>query len=135
MSEQSLSLALDSGDSSLYPFDSYSLQFEIVATVNNNGTISQIPVLLTTQSVLPLFKIDSTIPSFPDTAEVTAAVHFERSRTAKFFSIFIIINMWVLGCSLFALATGIWIRGRKVEPPTIAACLAFIFALPNGKDL
>ena len=35
---------------------------------------------------------------------------------------------------MFTLAVGMWIRGRKVEPPTIAASLGLLFALPGLRN-
>lgn len=132
MAQLTLSLPFFAGDSTLYPFDSYGLELGILAFKEGNS--DPIPILVVTDSVLPLLNIQSTIPSKPNLKEVNINFTIDRSKTAKGFSIFVILTQWVLACSLYALSTGVWIRGRKVEAGIISACLAFLFALPNLRN-
>lgn len=50
----------------------------------------------------------------------TIYVKIYRSITTKFFSLMIISIMWLTSSFVLALAISIWLRDRKVEPPTIA---------------
>jgi hypothetical protein len=61
-------------------------------------------------------------------------VDFTRSRTTKFYAIFVGTLMWILSLSAFFISVSIWSRGRKVEPPTIAVAGALLFALPQLRN-
>lgn len=58
------------------------------------------------------------------------AISVVRSATSKFFSIFMIIMMWLMSLFVLTLAVTLWMRGRKVEPPTIGVVTGMLFALP-----
>lgn len=130
---QTLSLPLNSGDSSLYPFDDYAIQFDILSI---NGTSGQfLPILVYTESFLPLFNIKSSfISSDPSGADVVLSINITRSKTSKAFAFFVIVNMWILTCSLLALTCGFWLRGKKVELAILGSNFTLLFALPNGKN-
>nr|KAJ3400147.1 hypothetical protein HK105_004771 [Polyrhizophydium stewartii] len=57
-----------------------------------------------------------------------------RSWTTRLFSMMIVIIMWVLSLGVFVMAATLWLRGRKVEPPTIAVTGALLFALPSLRN-
>ena len=61
---------------------------------------------------------------------IDLAVTFTRSSTTKFFSIAITIILWCLSLTVLTVAVGVWVRGKKLELPTIAIAGALLFALP-----
>ena len=61
--------------------------------------------------------------------ELALSMYFSRSGTTKFFSIFIVVLMWLLSLSLLTLSITLWVRKRRVEPPTIVRALT---VFPRG---
>ncbi|KAJ3337013.1 hypothetical protein HDU91_001595, partial [Kappamyces sp. JEL0680] len=78
------------------------------------------------------FRISEVISRDPTHSSAIYSVDLsgQRSFTVQFFSLFIVVAMWVVSMAVFILATTLWLRDRKVEPPTIGVCAAFLFALP-----
>ncbi|KAJ2990656.1 hypothetical protein HDV02_004230 [Globomyces sp. JEL0801] len=69
-----------------------------------------------------------------DRISFTYAIVLSRSVVSKLFSIFIFIMMWVLSLTAITLSSTIWLRNRKVEPPTIAIMGGLLFALPSIRN-
>lgn len=133
--QQDIVLPFDSGDITMYPFDSYKYQMVIQATsFNRNGVRVDLPVFVSTDLFFPLFNAVATSETFDDLDARNIIFQFNRTTSTKVFSAFIMVLMWVLSSGMLTLATGIWIRGRTVEPPTIAASLALLFAIPNVRN-
>ena len=61
-------------------------------------------------------------------------MEFRRSGVTVFFALFVGLLMWLLSISALIIAISIWMRERKVEPPTIAVMAALLFALPAMRN-
>ncbi|KAJ3079560.1 hypothetical protein HK102_003697 [Quaeritorhiza haematococci] len=133
---QEITLPITEGMPTNYPMDKYKAELFIEANTLINGTEVGIPTLAFTYSALQLFNIDTnfTYISQTDTYSMVASIDIKRSRMVVGYSIFVIIIMWVLSLSLFTMSVGIWVRKRKVEPPTIGVATAMLFALPNVRN-
>jgi Domain of unknown function (DUF4436) len=112
-------------------------ELRLTAFANTNDTKTRCEVALT--GALQGFNIAFTAVESQnsDGAFVLATVTFNltkisarRSATTIFFSIFIVVCMWLLSMTAFILAFTLWFRHRKVEPPTIGFVASLLFALP-----
>jgi uncharacterized membrane protein (DUF373 family) len=102
----------------------------IAATAIVGNETIEVPIAFEYATFLQGWDLNADILS-PDLATyLEAETFFRRSRTTKFFSIFINILMWLLSLLLLAMVVGIWFRNRSVEPPTLAFNAALLFAVP-----
>ncbi len=92
---------------------------------SQNGAV---PIGFFTATGLQLFNVQS------DVVEESGVVYVDyvvrRSSTTIVFSVFVVVMMWLLSLSAFWLSASVWLRRRKVEPPTIAVTGALLFGLP-----
>ena len=116
-----------SSSSNNYPFDEYTVQGTFMLIPSSGPA----PVSVYLSGVIdawdPTYDIEGGSTASP---EVIMTLVFKRSVLIKFFAIFIALLMWLLAISILVMASTIWIRGRKIEPPTIAVAGALLFALP-----
>lgn len=64
-------------------------------------------------------------------SSATFTITFNRTKGTRFFSIFIVILMWVLsGMMLTLVVDHVFLRPREPAPPTMGVCIALLFALP-----
>ncbi|KAJ3323843.1 hypothetical protein HDV06_001213 [Boothiomyces sp. JEL0866] len=119
-----------------YPFDTYDTVVSVM--VKDFKTQQPIPFGYDFSGSIDLWR--STI----DVQEISGAdgpaverlfnISLQRTTITIVFSIFLYCTMWVLSSTAFLVTLSIWTRGRKVEPPTIAAVGAILFALPNIRN-
>jgi hypothetical protein len=121
-----VTLTFTEGNANKYPFESYRDSTTVFALFTGNGT--NIPIAFQYSTFLQGWSIVPNLNSRMDFVRVET--WFLRSKTTKFFSIFINILMWVMSLSLLSLVMGIWIRKRRVETPILAFSAALMFALP-----
>ncbi|KAJ3268104.1 hypothetical protein HDV01_003470 [Terramyces sp. JEL0728] len=119
-----------------YPFDTY---YTIVSVlVKDFSSQKPIPFSYDFSGAIDLWKSD--IEAYGDgsslgpTEETLFEITITRTYITIVFSIFLYAIMWVLSGAAFMVTLSIWTRGRKVEPPTIAAVGAILFALPNIRN-
>ncbi|KAJ3323844.1 hypothetical protein HDV06_001214 [Boothiomyces sp. JEL0866] len=119
-----------------YPFDTYDTVVSVL--VKEFASQKPIPFSYDFSGAIDLWKSD--IESFNGDVfdgpaeEKLFTVTLSRTYITIVFSIFLYAIMWVLSGSAFLVILSIWTRGRKVEPPTIAAVGAILFALPNIRN-
>ena len=102
----------------------------IVATAFIGNETLNVPIAFEYSTFLQGWDLTSDILS-PDLANyLESETQFRRSKTTKFFSVFINILMWLLSLFLLAITVGIWFRKRKVEAPLLAFNAALLFAIP-----
>ena len=118
------------GDLTNYPFDNYFSSFNVYARTSNPNDL--VPIQFVLSRAMQAFNIDTEgATSIPDAGtDIFMSITITRSFTTRFFSMFVFIVMWVLSLTIFILALSIWIRNRKVEPPTIGVTAGILFALP-----
>lgn len=126
-----VTLTFTEGNANKYPFERYRDSTTIFALFSNNST--NIPIAFQYSTFLQGWSIISNLNTRMDFVQVET--WFIRSKTTKFFSLFINILMWVVSLSLLTLVMGIWIRKRRVETPILAFSAALLFALPALRNV
>ncbi|KAJ3314774.1 hypothetical protein HDU76_002358 [Blyttiomyces sp. JEL0837] len=139
MQPQEISLNLVTGDPNSYPFESYrSDLIEITATYQNttSGKLETAPIDIIVSGGLQTWNIDTPIVQdlYQDGSVLELQLQYSRSATTKFFSVLVMVIMWALSLLSFTLSTTLWLRDRKVEPPTVAVGVALLFALPAVRN-
>ena len=131
-----------SGDTSAYPFDECesSLSFKgLIPLVSSSVEIEakspegDAPIGYLTASALQLFNFRSEV--LEGDGSVFAVYTVTRSVTTRIFCVFVVIMMWLLSLNVFYLSVSIWVRKRRVEPPTIAVSGALLFGLPALRNV
>ncbi|KAI8848892.1 hypothetical protein BC829DRAFT_443500 [Chytridium lagenaria] len=135
--------AFVSGDINNYPFDKY-VASELYAegeffnrTANRTNSIS-LALFFTTPVLTWTVRPDAVKDISPEVLNgqiVQLDFNVARSATTIFFSGLIMVIMWVLSLLAFTLASTLWMKNRKVEPPTIAFSIALMFALPGIRNI
>ena len=101
--------------------------------IDAKGPNGSIPIGFLTASALQLYNFRSELTDAEDSLYVTYLI--TRSITTRIFCVFVVIMMWLLSLNVFYLAVSVWMRGRKVEPPTIAVAGALLFGLPALRNV
>lgn len=129
-----VSINVFEGSKNLYPFDRYTLN-GFIQLMEGGKTVSIYLMSLSTAN--DFWKGDAALsidPNPPLSNTVYIQIVYSRSNMIIIFSLLIGLFMWLLAISIFLLSTLIWIRGRKVEPPTIGIACALLFALPSVRN-
>ncbi|KAL2918946.1 hypothetical protein HK105_201214 [Polyrhizophydium stewartii] len=124
------SVSILEGSPNQYPFDTYRLEF-LVSAVIGQGLSNPLPFAMGLVGAVQSWTIDIEIMDYQQDYHLAfVTMTLRRSWTTKFFSMIVVIVMWALSLATLALAITLWMRGRKVEPPTIAVAGGLLFALP-----
>ncbi|KAJ3323857.1 hypothetical protein HDV06_006446 [Boothiomyces sp. JEL0866] len=130
------SIPITDSNTVTYPFDTYST---VVSILVKDFTFQKpIPFSYVFTGDIDLWRSDiepysgQVLGGIPE--EKVYAITLKRTTITIIFSIFLYLIMWVLSGAAFLVTLSIWTRGRKVEPPTIAAVGAILFALPNIRN-
>ncbi|KAJ3271272.1 hypothetical protein HDV01_006944 [Terramyces sp. JEL0728] len=120
-----------------YPFDTYDTVVSVM--VKDFKTQQPIPFGYDFSGSIDLWKSNIDVQDIAGSDDGPAveklfAITLQRTTITIVFSIFLYCTMWVLSGAAFLVTLSIWTRGRKVEPPTIAAVGAILFALPNIRN-
>ncbi|KAJ3397729.1 hypothetical protein HDU92_004145 [Lobulomyces angularis] len=139
MQSQDLTFTFTEGDSNNYPLDEFIDAFTISASyadirVNNSNTPP--PIVVEALGSLQGYTIEYGVAESEEIPYSTGfALKLTRSNTTKFFSFLMILTMWCLSASVLLLAITLWMRDRKVEPPTIGVTTGLLFALPAIRNV
>ncbi|KAJ3214224.1 hypothetical protein HK099_006964 [Clydaea vesicula] len=139
MQSQDLTFTFTEGDSNNYPLDEFIDAFTISASyadirVNNSNTPP--PIVVEALGSLQGYTIEYGVAESEEIPYSTGfALKLTRSNTTKFFSFLMILTMWCLSASVLILAITLWMRDRKVEPPTIGVTTGLLFALPAIRNV
>ncbi|KAH6562163.1 hypothetical protein BASA50_006934 [Batrachochytrium salamandrivorans] len=121
---------IDEGQPNLYPFDKYYTTFDMSLFVGSSFNES-IPMAIGIVGAVQSWTVGLSLSKAQGTSGlVLVDTTINRSWTTKFFSMIVVIIMWALSLAVFTLAITLWLRDRKVEPPTIAITASLLFALP-----
>lgn len=128
------------GDINDYPFDKYTSIFLMTGTVRNSTSNAFTPLSLVASANAPIsaytakfpFVCDASAPR--DATLVFAQAVIKRAGTTKVFVVILTAFMWLLSLLMITLAVSVWLRGRKVEPPTLAVAVSMMFALPSIRN-
>ncbi|KAI8926399.1 hypothetical protein BC831DRAFT_456557 [Entophlyctis helioformis] len=115
------------GDPNNYPFDKY--EHRLVVSVTAANSTRPVPVAMSVSGSIQAWTVNFD-DSGSDVGLLAVQITAKRSFTTMFFSMFVFIMMWILSITVFSLAMSVWIRDRKVEPPTIGVTSSLLFALP-----
>ncbi|TPX63751.1 hypothetical protein SpCBS45565_g06375 [Spizellomyces sp. 'palustris'] len=128
------------GDINRYPFDKWQNFLLMTGTFRNATSRVDSPVSLVVFANAPLAAYNIVFPQVCDTSSKSDATLIlitsviKRAHTTKVFVVLLTIFMWVLSLLMMTLAVSVWVRGRKVEPPTIAVSISMLFALPSIRN-
>ncbi|KAJ3268447.1 hypothetical protein HDV01_002749 [Terramyces sp. JEL0728] len=130
-------IPITQADTVAYPFDSYYTEVSIM--IKDFASQQPIPFSYDFSGEIDLWRSD--IESYQVNGQFNGppnerlfTITLKRTVITILFSIFLYLIMWVLSGAAFLVTLSIWTRGRKVEPPTIAAVGAILFALPNIRN-
>ncbi|KAJ3312536.1 hypothetical protein HDV04_002853 [Boothiomyces sp. JEL0838] len=115
-----------------YPFDTYSTT--ISQMVKEIKSQQSIPFTYSFSGTIDLWRSDIEVGTTAVANERVFMISLRRTTITIIFSLFLYMIMWVLSGAAFIVTMTIWTRGRKVEPPTIAAVGAILFALPTIRN-
>jgi hypothetical protein len=124
ISAQNISVGLDTGFVSDYPFDSYTTDVGFYATINDEP----VPISLIFRNADPFF---TTTPTGANTGggAATIGLRIGRSRGTLIFAWFLMAAMWILALSVLG-AAWIIVRGRRgLIWPALGWMAATLFAL------
>jgi hypothetical protein len=124
ISAQNISVGLDTGFVSDYPFDSYTTDVGFYATINDEP----VPISLIFRNADPFF---TTTPTGANTGSgaATIGLRIGRSRGTLIFAWFLMAAMWILALSVLG-AAWIIVRGRRgLIWPALGWMAATLFAL------
>ncbi|KAJ7235492.1 hypothetical protein C8J57DRAFT_1530660 [Mycena rebaudengoi] len=136
MPDQSVAHIVD-GDVNRYPFDSFTLDYQVYAfsSPSNISYGTPMPITIFTQGTIQGFKIDTVFTGLMDDGSgVNVNFTIRRSPITKAFSIVVILVMWCLSGAIFIAAMSVFFREKKPELPLIALSTALLFALPNVRN-
>ncbi|KAI8902589.1 hypothetical protein BC833DRAFT_572586 [Globomyces pollinis-pini] len=129
---QSIDLAFSASNVNKYPFDRFESVFTLTASSNSSNVPIAFAIVGTIQSIRIVAEIVNDVIGTASIVNVDLLGF--RSFTVQFFSIFILVCMWILSFTVFILSVTLWFRDRKVEPPTIAITTSLLFALPAVRN-
>ncbi|KAI8848041.1 hypothetical protein BC829DRAFT_394926 [Chytridium lagenaria] len=139
MASQDFQTTFDAGDINNYPFDKYTAEDLYTEGTyndpNSSNRTTPVPIALYFNGALLTHHLKDESTTNPPKGDIIRLdFNVSRSLTTIFFSTLVMVIMWVLSLLAFTLAVTLWMRGRKVEPPTIAFSIALIFALPGIRN-
>ncbi|KAJ3321399.1 hypothetical protein HDV06_004384 [Boothiomyces sp. JEL0866] len=80
------------------------------------------------------FVLEDSSPTKNDTS-FKVSVSFTRAISQKFFSLFIVVLMWVMSMGVFLMAMShVWLQ-QKIEAPTTGVVTSMLFALPAVRNM
>ncbi|KAL2916804.1 hypothetical protein HK105_203583 [Polyrhizophydium stewartii] len=125
-----ITVPIAEGQPNRYPFDVYATEFEITLLYKDSYN-QTIPMAVALVGAVQSWSTKLNINDL-QSGQRLVRVHaeFRRSWTTQLFSIIVVIIMWALSLSVFTLSVTLWLRDRKVEPPTIGVIGSLLFALP-----
>ncbi|HEY4024752.1 MAG TPA: DUF4436 family protein [Pseudonocardiaceae bacterium] len=124
ISAQNISVGLNSGIVSDYPFDSYTTDIGFYASINDEP----VPISLIFRNEDPFFLTTPTAANV-DSGSATIGLRIARSRGSLIFAWFLMAAMWVLALSVLG-AAWIIVRGRRgLIWPALGWMAATLFAL------
>ncbi len=128
-----------------YPYDSHKADLIIVTTSKQKQFITELNIL--EENEIPIdntinfsgsmtgYQIDAELQN--ENPDNTSELYIDISRadSIKFFSILVMIIMWVLIIMLFLLIFDILVRGRKIEIAMFTFASAMLFAFPAFRNM
>ncbi|HEX3785219.1 MAG TPA: DUF4436 family protein [Pseudonocardiaceae bacterium] len=124
ISAQNISVGLDTGIVSDYPFDRYTTTVGFYATINNEP----VPISLTFRNADAFF-LTRAIGANVDSGTAAMDLRIERSRGTFIFAWFLMAAMWILALSVLGAAWIIVRQRRGLIWPAMGWMAATLFAL------
>lgn len=128
MNGKIINIFIQQGLTNSYPLDEYFTDFSVQAYAGKFRLPTQLSLGGSVMGYSLSFNSEN-VTALDGTLAI-GAIKAERGLTTKFFSVFIVICMWLLSCSVFTLACTVWFSDGKIEPPTIGLSAALLFAMP-----
>ncbi len=129
-----------------YPFDEYDAPFFCMAEVLNDEPSDSLytPTTIGSNNIPIGMQFQGSLHGYDFSAEVDTAssevysgidIAVTRAGSTKFFSVFIMIAMWLLSIIVIFLVLSVVVRKRKIELAFFAFISAMIFALPALRNM
>jgi len=134
--EMDISLIAD-GDPNHYPFDVYTVELPYAVTTGNVLADAMSPSANWSGyafAALQNYRFDLKFVPHNETSIVSLQVTVMRSPTAKGFSLFIVLLMWLLSTSAVTIAFHSIFRMREVPPNLVSIFVSLLFALPSVRN-
>jgi hypothetical protein len=107
-----------SGTSNSYPLDIYGDVFDLsVLTIRDDGSYGAIGIRTDYTGAFDSYDVSAHVKSYE--FKSTFKLDISRTGTTKFFSLSVILLMWLLSFTILTLSITIWVRKRTVEPPVM----------------
>ena len=97
-------------------------------TKREDAALEDVPIVVDFHGSLPGYKITTQVSKGTDENYVLFDLNFERSSTAVFFSMFIVVMMWGLSIAVLFLVLSVMVRKRKPEIAMFSFMAALLFA-------
>jgi Domain of unknown function (DUF4436) len=128
-----------------YPFDKHKADLTVVTTskqkhnkteINSEGD-EEIGVdnIVNFSGSVTGYKIDAELEKNTPDNTTELNIDIQRAGSAKFFSVLVMIIMWILILMLFLLVFDILVRGRKIEIAMFTFASAMLFAFPAFRNM
>lgn len=128
-----------------YPFDKHKADLIVVTTSkqkHNNTEVNteedydvSIDNIVNFSGSVTGYKIDAELEKSSPDNTTELYIDIARAGSAKFFSVLVMIIMWVLISMLFLLIFDILVRGRKIEIAMFTFASAMLFAFPAFRNM
>lgn len=128
-----------------YPYDSHKADLIVVTTAKQkqfNAELNakeeiEIPVenIINFSGSITGYTIDAELNNENENNFTELSIDISRADSIKFFSVLVMIIMWVLILMLFLLIFDILVRGRKIEIAMFTFCSAMLFAFPAFRNM
>ncbi|KAJ3313742.1 hypothetical protein HDV04_001546 [Boothiomyces sp. JEL0838] len=147
MAARDFDLPLQTGNPNAYPFDSYDTTFYLDAStsVTGDGLQFDVPLSISITNSMDEWRTDFILedssPSKNDTS-IKVSITFTRGISQKFFSLFIVVLMWVMSMGNYLIDLGVFLMAmshvwlqQKIEAPTTGVVTSMLFALPAVRNM
>jgi hypothetical protein len=135
MDAKLIRVSISEGNANSYPFDAYQAEVDIYAESfkgkNDPENYQAVPLTFYTISNIPGFDINfSSLDKEEDPELIYQAIKIERSPTVRFFSLLVMMIMWLLATLAFLLSLRVWRSGKAPEVSMLGLMAALLFAFP-----
>ncbi|KAI8912788.1 hypothetical protein EDD86DRAFT_245648 [Gorgonomyces haynaldii] len=129
---QDISLPWEDSDVNSYPFDQFINAVVIHAFEGPASAPRPVPVATYLDAAAQGYKADISVVDL-DTGLVYYELNISRSATTKFFSIFVMTLLWLIGIAALAFTATFYFFGFT-EAPVAALNATLLFAVPNVRN-
>ena len=128
------SFVFSSGGTFNYPMITLKDTIRLNAQIRTDkGKIVSIPIAFRFQGSLHSWTFNNHIEEGQNN-QILLQLEIQNSGTTIFFSVFVIVIMWMLSLSTLTIAIVVWARKKKVDAPLISVVAIVMFSLPSIRN-